>query len=688
VAIAELPVRVARGACPHDCPDTCAWTVTVREGRAVDLKGDPDHPFTRGGLCAKVNHFLEDRTYNPSRVLHPLRRIGPKGSGEFEEVSWDVALDAIAERLVEIVHAHGGAAVLPYSYLGTQGLIQGESMAAPFFARLGATRLERAVCGSAGGSGLEVTMGAGLGLVPEELVHSRYILIWGSNTVSTNLHLWPFIREAKQAGATIVVVDPMKTRTAAAADRHVRPMPGTDAALALGMMHVIVAEDLHDRDYLDRHTVGFESLLERLEQYPPERVAEITGVPAEEIRELARDYATTRPPAIRVLVGMEHHARGAEMFRTISCLPAVVGAWRERGGGLCHMTFQLFDELDWSCGAAVGEDPSVRMVNMVQLGRVLTSIDPPVRAMVVYNANPAATTPNQNLVLEGLRREDLFTVVLEHFLTDTARHADYVLPATTQVEHRDVVFSWGQTYLTYNEPAIEPVGEALSNTEIFRRLANRMGFEEPAFRMTDEELTDAAIAPLGATRASELRERGWIRMDGDEQILPYAEGGFLTPSGKCELYSERLARTGMDPLPGYEPPAESPAGDASLAARFPLILLTAKGGHHFLNSSYANVDRALKAEKTPMLEIHPDDAEPRAIGDGDRVRVFNDRGSVTMPARIGDRIRPGVVSMPSGWWASLSPGGSSANALTSDGLSDLGGGGDFHDALVQVEPAG
>ncbi|HEY7399305.1 MAG TPA: molybdopterin-dependent oxidoreductase [Actinomycetota bacterium] len=688
MAIAELPVRITRGACPHDCPDTCAWTVTVRDGRAVELKGDPEHPFTRGGLCAKVNHFLDDRTYNPDRLLHPLRRTGPKGSGEFEEVSWDEALDAIAERFGSIVAEHGGDAVLPFSYLGTQGLVQGEGMAAPFFARLGATRLERAVCGSAGGSGLEVTMGGGPGLLPEELVHSRYLVIWGSNTVSTNLHLWPFVLEARRAGAQIVVIDPIKTRTAAAADRHVRPLPGTDAALALGMMHVIVREDLHDPEYLERHTVGFDRLRERLKEYPPERAAEITGVSAEEIRELARGFATTRPAAIRVLVGLEHHERGAEMFRAIACLPALVGAWRERGGGLCHMTFQLFGELDWSCGAFVPEDRSIREVNMVQLGRALTSLDPPIRAMVVYNANPAATMPNQNLVLEGLRREDLFTVVLEHFLTDTARHADYVLPATTQVEHHDVLFSWGQTYLTFNEPAIAPVGDALSNAEIFRRLAGRMGFDEPAFALTDEELTDAAVAPLGATRVRELRDRGWIRMDGEDDVLPYAEGGFPTPSGKFELVSERLARIGGDALPGYVPAAESPAGNRPLAARFPLILLTAKGGHHFLNSSYANVDRALRAEKTPMLEIHGDDAAPRGIADGDVVRVFNDRGSVEMPARIGDRIRPGVVSMPSGWWASLSPGGSSANALTSDGLSDLGGGGDFHDALVQVELAG
>jgi len=658
----------------------------VRDGRAIQVTGDADHPFTRGGLCAKVNRFLDDRTYHPDRLLRPLRRVGPKGSGQFKEVSWEEALDAIAQRLRAIVVQHGGEAVLPYSYMGTQGIVQGESVAAPFFARLGATRLTRAVCGSAGGFGLEVTMGSGAGMLPEDLQHSRHVIIWGSNTVSTNLHLWPFIRKANESGAEVVVVDPVRTRTAAAADQHIRPLPGTDAALALGMMHVIVAENLHDLDYLDRHTVGFDRLIERLALFPPDRAAKLTGVPAAEICQLARDYATVPPSAIRMLVGMEHHARGAEIFRTIACLPALVGAWRERGGGLCHMTYQLFGELDWTCGATVTEQAPVREVNMVQLGQALSSLRPPVRALMVYNSNPAATAPNQNLVLNGLRREDLFTVVLEHFLTDTARHADFVLPATTQVEHRDVMFSWGHTYLADNQPAIAPVGEALPNTEIFRRLAQRMGFADPVFRLTDDDLAEAAIAPLGTSRVRHLHDQGWIRMDGDEHVVPYANGGFQTPTGKCELYSQSQADLGLDPLPSYRPPAESPHGDPVLAGRFPLMLITAKGGHHFLNSSYANLDRALKAERPALLDIHPDDATPRAIVDGNPVRAFNDRGSVQIIARVSDRTRPGVVSIPSGWWASLSPGGSSANALTADGVSDLGDGGDFHDTLVQVEP--
>ncbi len=660
--------------------------VTVHDGRAVELRGDPDHPFTRGGLCAKVNHFLEDRTYNPARVLHPLKRVGPKGSGEFVRTTWDEALDGIAGRLRRIIGAHGGEAVLPYSYMGTQGLLQSDAMSDPFFARLGSTRLVRSVCGAAGLAGEAITMGEGPWMLPEELAHARFIVLWGTNTVSTNLHLWPFIREAKQAGATVVVVDPLKTRTAQAADRHVRPLPGTDAALALGMMHVIVAEGLHDEDYLERHTIGFDRLKGRLEEYPPDRTAAITGLPSEEIGWLARSYATTRPAAIRMLVGMEHHARGAMAFRAISCLPAIVGAWRDRGGGLAHMTFHLFEELDWSCGVQAVSGGSTRSVNMVQIGRALTSLDPPIRALLVYNANPAAIAPNQNLVLEGLRRADLFTVSIEHFLTDTALYADYVLPATTQVEHRDVMWSWGHTYLSLNEPAIEAVGEALPNTEIFRRLAIHMGFDDPGFRMSDEEMVEATLAPIGTERVHQLRERGWIRMDTDAALaVPFAEGGFRTPTGKLELYSERLEAMGMDPLPTSEPAAESPSGDAELAARFPLALLTAKGAHHFLNSSYGGVERHVKAEKSPVVDVHPDDAVQRGIADGDTVRVFNDRGELALPARVGDRVPPGVVSVPSGWWASRSPNGRAANALTPDGLSDLGGGGNFHSALVQVE---
>ncbi len=672
-----------RGACPHDCPDTCAWTVTVRDGRVESLAGDRDHPFTAGGLCTKVNRFVEDRVYHPDRLLQPMRRTGRKGAGEFVPIGWDEALDTIAQRLQEVIAADGPEAVLPYSYMGTQGIVQGGPVSDAFFARLGATQLERAICGSAGNAGAAVTMGGGPGLLPEELAHSRFIVLWGTNTLSTNLHLWPFIRSARESGATVVVIDPVRTRTASAADWHVRPLPGTDAALALGLMNVIVADGLVDEEYVDQYTVGFEQLRERLDQYPPGRVAELTGIAPAEIERLARAYATAGPAAIRVLVGMEHHQHGAAMFRAVSCLPALVGAWRHRGGGLCHMTYQFSEQLDHTCGVAVGTPPT-RAVNMVQLGRALTTLQPPVKALIVYNSNPAAIAPQQNLVLQGLARDDLYTVVVEHVLTDTARHADLVLPATTQVEHHDVMWSWGQTYVAWNEPAIAPVGSALSNAEIFRRLGRRMGMTDPVFSSTDEALAEAAVAPLGADRVAELRSRGWLRLDGADDVLPYAHGGFATASGKVEFFSADLEAAGLDPLPGYLPAREGPQGDPRVLQRYPLVLLTAKGAHHFLNSSYVHVERAVRAERDPVLDIHQWDAEPRGIADGQTVRVFNDRGALTLTARVGDRVRPGVVSVPSGWWASASPSGRSANSLTADGLSDLGGGGDFHDTLVEV----
>ena len=686
-------VNTVRGACPHDCPDTCAWEVTVEDGRATRLVGVADHPFTQGGLCAKVNHYL-DRVYGPERLLHPLRRVGAKGEGRFERVGWEEAIDDIARRLKAIVAEDGGQAVLPYSYMGTQGLVQGSSIDRRFFARLGATRLERAICANTGSAGAFATLGTNIGILPQDIAHARFIVLWGTNTVVTNLHLWRFIRQAREAGATIVVVDPVRTRTAESADWHVRPLPGTDAALALGMMHVIVAEGLHDVDYIDRYTVGFEQLRARLADYAPDRAAFLTGLDAEEIVRLARAYAAGSPSLIRTLVGMEHRAHGGMAFRTISCLPALTGAWRQRGGGLLFLTAGLhFDALN---AAAVQmpelEDQSLRSVNMVQLGRALTdpAMKPPIRALIVHSSNPAAIAPSQNLVLEGLRREDLFTVVHEHLLTDTARHADYVLPATTQVEHLDLVWSWGHDYLTLNLPAIDPVGEAIPNTELFRRLAAAMGFTDPYFADSDRDLVQLALASdhphLEGITFEQLLRDGWARLRLPEGWMPFAQGGFPTPSGRCEFYSEQLASWGQDPLPTFEPSPESAAGNPALAARFPLSLITGKTALHFLNSSYSGLERHRRAEVEPRLDLAPADAAARGVADGEMVRVHNDRGSVTLRARVGDRVRPGVCAMPSGWWASLSPGGSSANALTRDGLADIGGGGDFHDTLVEVTP--
>jgi anaerobic selenocysteine-containing dehydrogenase len=532
-------------------------------------------------------------------------------------------------------------------------------------------------------------------MLPEDLSLSRFILLWGTNTIVTNLHLWPFIRQAHAKGAQVVVIDPLKTRTASAADWHVQPFPGTDAALALGMMSVIVAEQLSDADYVAAHTVGFDALKRRLAEYSPERVAALTGLEAQEIIRLARAYATTRPAAIRVLIGMEHHANAEMSFRAISCLPALVGAWRERGGGLLHHTMALHAQALNGPGVRMPEleDMSIRAVNMVQLGKALTdpALDPPIQALFVYSSNPATTAPKQNLVLQGLRRDDLFTVVHDHFVTDTARYADYVLPSTMEVEHWDLFMSWGHTYVTLNQPAIAPHGEAITPTELFRRLAARMGLDEPYLQETDESMIRAALTSdhpyLRGINFETLRSRGWAPLNLPSDWLPYANGGFPTPSGKCEFYSTTLAERGLDPLPTYLPAGESPPGNPELAPCYPLLLLTPKSALHFLNSSYANSPRHLSAERTPFLDIHPQDAASRAIVEGDLVRVHNDRGAVEIVVRVNDRMRPGVVAMPSGWWASLSPGGVSANALTADGLSLWAGGGDFHDTLVEVERA-
>lgn len=684
---ALLPT-VVRGVCPHDCPDNCAWQVTVQDGVAIKLVGDAAHPITRGGLCAKVNPYLE-RVYSPDRVLHPLRRVGPKGSGDFEEVTWDEALADVAARLGPII-ADDPTAVLPFSYLGTMGLIQGASLDRRFFSHIGASRLVRAVCGGAGCAGVSMVNGNTLGMLPQDLDKSRFIIIWGGNPIVTNLHLWPLIRQAKAQGATIVVIDPVRTRTAAAADWHIAPLPGADAALALGMMRVIRDEGLADMDYVTRYTVGFEALCERLDDYPLDRVAELTGVPAEEIARLARAYATRQPAAIRLLIGLEHHAQGSAMYRAIACLPALTGAWRRLGGGLAYFTFELFQSLN---EAAIWmpelEDRSIRELNMIQLGRILTDpqLDPPIRALIVYSSNPLVTMPNQGLIARGLSRPDLLTIVHEQFLTDTARYADYVFPATTQLEHFELVPSWSHSYLALNQPAIAAAGESVPTTEFFRRLARALDLTDPYLFTCDEQIIQDALTSdhpwLQGITWERLLAEGWAKLSIPEPWIPHAEGDFRTPSGKAEFYAAHLAKSGIDPLPHYTPVAKRPEDNA-----YPLTLITAKSALHFLNSSFANLPRHLKAEGEPRLQIHPADAAARGIADGDRVTVRNDQGCLNLSAQIAEGVREGVVAMPSGWWPSLSPGGVSANLLTPDGLSDAGGGGDFHDARVEVAFAG
>ena len=682
--------NIVRGICSHDCPDSCIWQVTVEDGVAVQLRGDPTHSTTRGGLCAKVNPFLE-RVYSPERVLYPLRRVGTKGEGLFERVSWDEALADVARRLKEVIAEYGATSVLPYSFAGSQGLLQFASIDRRFFSLLGASRLERGLCGDTASAGIAATQGNAWGIDPEDLRQSRFIVLWGTNTIVTNLHLWRTILEAKAQGATIVAVDPLRTRTAKAADWHIRPLPGTDAAFALGIMHVIVAEGLHDADYVARHTLGFDQLKARIADYSPQRVAKITGLEADEIVRFARAYATTRPAAIRLLVGLEHHEHGAMTFRTIACLPGLTGAWRDLGGGLTRSMFAYWDEA-LNLKALVRpelEDSTIRSVNMARLGEALTdhTLDPPVKALIVYNCNPATITPHQNRVLDGLRRDDLLTVVLEQFVTDTARYADYVFPATTEVEHLDLVPSWGFLHIGLNLPAIPPLGEAVPNTEFFRRLARHMGMTERCLFDSDEQIIRDTLASghrwLDGIDYEYLEREGWARLRLPPDWRPFADGGFPTPSGKLEFYSETLAEKGFDPVPSFTPSRESPMGDPDLASRYPLILITTKS-LHFLNSSYVNMPRQRGSEGEPRLEIHPNDAQARKIANGDSVRVFNGRGEFTLTAVVTDRVRPGLVTIPFAWWSSLTPRGGSANLLTNDTLSDWGGGGGFHDTLVQV----
>lgn len=702
-----LPLSgVVRAACPHDCPDTCAMLVTVEEGRAVRLRGDPDHPVTRGFLCGKVIRYL-DRTYHADRLTRPLRRTGPKGSGRFAPVSWDEALDEIASRLDAIRRsADGPQAILPYSYAGTMGVVQGQSMDRRFFHALGASHLDRTICATAGTAGLTMTVGGKIGADIEGIPQSDLVLLWGTNTLTSNPHLWPFVLEARARGAPVIAIDPIRTRTAEQCDEWIGIRPGTDAALALGMMHVIFAERLEDRDYLERHTVGHEALRARATEYPPERAAALTGLDAEQVVSLARRYGRARAAFVRINYGLQRHAGGGMAVRTISCLPAVTGHWRHAGGGVQLSTSGNFR---FNYPAVERPDlapPGTRTINMIRLGDALSWTDadgaraagvggPPVRALVVYNSNPAAVAPDRNAVLRGLRREDLFTVVLEHFQTDTADHADFVLPATTQLEHWDVHFSYGHHYVTLNRPSIAPVGEALPNSEIFRRLAARMGLDDPCFAEDDLALiqcalTDSSGGPsdprLEGITLDKLLELGWMRLAVPTPFVPFAEGCFPTPSGKCELVSPRLEALGIDPVPTFTPPYESAARSPELAARYPLTLISSPA-HQFLNSSFVNVGVLQRRAREPECILHRADAERRGIAEGARVRIHNDRGEFHAVARVGEAIREGVVWAPSLWWGKLASDGQNANATTSQRETDMGRGPVFYDNLVEVEPA-
>ena len=681
--------RIVHGTCHHDCPDSCGWEATVEGGIAVKLRGRADHPYSQGELCPKVNRFI-DRVYSPDRVLQPLRRVGPKGAGQFESISWDDALREIAARLHDVVERRGPEAVLPFSDAGNQSLLSITGMDGRFFNHLGASRLERAICGPTVGHGVRMTNGTALGLDPLELRHSRLILLWGTNTRLTNRHLWPTIEEARGAGAKVVVIDPIRTITADSADQFIQPLPGTDIAMMLAMMHVLVRDDLVDRAWVDAHTLGFDELAAHVADWTPARAAAVCGLDAATIEDLATDYGTIRPAAIRTLIGAEHHENGAMLYRTMAVLPALVGAWQDRGGGLARSVGSYQDALvdeDALTRPDLRRGPLPRLLNMSRLGDVLTDagLDPPVEAMIVWNSNPVVTVPNAELTRRGLSREDLFTVVHEQFLTDTARYADIVLPATTQLESTDVVLAWGHLWMGWNEAAIAPRGESCSNTELFRRLAGAMGFDEPALFDDDEALLHAALGEQ--VDLAELRRVGWLRVPYPADGRAWGDGQFPTESGRVELVSATLASMGQPALPTFVAPNEGPHGDAALLARFPLQLLTPKHHARFLNSGYSQLPKHGPAEGSPFVELDPADAATRELADGDVASVWNDRASVLLPVRVSTRLRPGVVAIPYGWWTHQHPDGKAANALTNDTLTDWGGGVAFSDTLVQVRAA-
>ena len=680
--------RVVHGTCHHDCPDSCGWQVTVRNGVAVQLRGNRGHPFSAGELCPKVNKFL-DRVYSPDRITTPLRRVGAKGEGCFEPISWAEALDVIGSRLRHIVDTDGPGAIVPFVSAGNQSslaILFGER----FWNHLGAATLTGALCGAVAGAGTASTYGTGKALDPTELRHSRLILLWGTNTRLTNRHLWPIIEAARADGAQVVVIDPIRTITADSADWFVQPLPGTDVALMLAMMHVLIRDRLVDDDWVQAHTVGFDELTAHVAEWTPERAEATCGVPATDIERLATMYGTIRPVAIRTLIGAEHHEHGAMFFRALTCLPALVGAWRDRGGGYARSvgtwSYEIVDGIAMMHPSPTDQRRQLPMVRMAEF--LDADAAEPVRALFVIGGNPLVTVPNAEGVRRGLARDDLFTVVHEQFVTDTARFADLVLPATTQIESVDVVPPWGHLWMGWNEPAIAPVGQSVSNSELHRRLATAMGFDADAAPHLHHDDMTVLRDTMPTVDVDALRRDGWVKASSyPADGRPFGDGVFPTRSGKVELMSESLAELGKPALPTYLPSRESHAGDPELAARFPFALLTPKQHTRFLNSSYSQLPGHGPLEGAPYVEMVAIDAHRMGLEDGQIVVVFNDRSSLELPVRISDRLRPGLVAVPWGWWGHQHADGRTANALTNDALTDWGEGVAYNSTLVGIRPS-
>lgn len=683
-------IRRIHGACPHDCPDTCATITEVKNGRAIGFYGNREHPITQGWLCAKVRPYL-DRVYHPDRLLHPLRRVGPKGGDQWERISWDEAIASIAERWQALIAEYGAASILPYSFSGTLGLLHNTVCAERLWNRMGASGLERTICNTAAQAAVRATLGERWAPDMADVAHSRLVILWGHNPASTSPHFMPKLRAAQKNGTRVIVIDPRRTLTARSADEHIRPNPTTDAALALGLMQVIFAEHLHDEAWLEANTIGWRALRERAASYTPDRVAEITGVPVETIMQLARDYATSKPALLKFSDGIQRHGNGGQTVRALACLPAIVGQIGVRGGGLFYSTS---DYIHWD-SEALGHrsecPPVPRTINMNRIGAALTgeAADPPVMSLFVFNANPVTSSPNAALTIQGLLRDDLFTVVNELFMTDTARYADIILPASSQLEQYDLHRGYGHRYLQYNHQAIEPLGETKSNWDVMRLLAAAMGYTEPWLQQPGHEVIREI---LDASREANPSLRGItlerlqaeatvaLNLDGLGSV-PFADLRFPTPSGKVELYSETMVKHGLDALPDYQPPAEflqrTDAEDEQL-------VLLSGAAHHFVSSSLANVPKLLRLEGRPYVEINPNDAAQRGIEDGDPVVIENARGWCQLRAVVTDDVPPGVLVTPKGPWAQHAPDERNVNWTTPDAVADLAGQSTFHSNLVAL----
>lgn len=677
--------RVILGTCHHDCPDSCGWEVTVEGGRAVKIRGNQDHPYSRGELCPKVNRFI-DRVYSPDRILTPLIRTGAKGDARFRSASWDEALSLVATNVGGVIAEFGGESVMPWGDAGTQGALMRNSLDRRFFARLGSSIQVDSLCGGAAKNATTSAIGSPLTSDPMEVRHAKLILLWGTNTRLTNRHLWPFIEEAKANGARVIVIDPIRTVTAEAADQFIQPVHGTDVALILAMIHVLIRENLVDEEYVKNHTSGFDELADHVKEWTPERAAGICKVDAATIVSLARDYGTTTPSFIRTLIGAEHHEHGAQFFRSLVILPSLTGAWKHRGGGYSRSVgsyTDMFVDDSWFDPSPAIRASTRRSVSMNRLGWALTTddLDPPIKALFVYNGNPVGSVPESGLIMRGLQREDLFTVVSEQFMTDTARFADVIFPACTQIEQEDVVPAWGHLYLGYNHKAIEPVGESVPNTELWRRLSRAMGFTEPELFESDESLITNYLAGIDVDR---LRRDAFVRLPLPDDHRPYRQGGFATASGKHEFANSELERLGHGRLPEYRPAHESVTNTEP--KKFPLALHSPKIHQRFLNTSYSHLDAHAGPEGEMFCEMNVEDAAARNIDDGDIVRVFNDRGSLQVVARVPRQPRclPGSVIVPYGWTWSRTRDQQTVNVLTSDTPTDWGGGVAFYDTLVDV----